>query len=82
VSSEPFSRSQMFVSKAGAYPTEAPFRYSTLGLAPCPGWNDFPGTNTPTYFELLYNTAVKTFIRLGRGNKCRTRVEVITMLLK
>ena len=30
---KPFQPSIMFVSKAGAYPTEAPFRCSNLGWA-------------------------------------------------
>ncbi len=31
VPGKPFQKSLMFVSKAGAYPSEAPFRFSTLG---------------------------------------------------
>ncbi len=34
VMDRPFQPNQMFVSKARAYSSEVPFRYSTLGSAP------------------------------------------------
>ncbi len=52
-----FQPGLMFAGKAGACPSEAPFRCSTLG---CPltllpnirlGWKDVPGTNTLAYYR-------------------------------
>jgi hypothetical protein len=34
VPGKPFQPSVMFVSKTGSYPSEVPFKCSTLGLAP------------------------------------------------
>ncbi len=65
------SRSTM----SGAYLSEAPFKCSTLGQAPAlpenvtVDWKNFPGTNTPSYYELLKITDLKSFIILGPGHQ-------------
>jgi hypothetical protein len=62
----PFQPSLMFAGKARAYPSDAPFRYSTnIRL----GWKGVPGTNTLAYYKNLYLTAVKSFITLAPGVK-------------
>ena len=74
VPSKPFQPSLIFVGKAGAYPSEQPFRCSTLGSAPAlpanirQGWKGLLGTNTLAYYENLYITAVKSFIGLDPGD--------------
>jgi hypothetical protein len=63
VPGKPFQPRLMFVSKAGTYPSEAPFRCSTLlvpGLTHTtigPGWKGLPGTNTLAYYGNPYITA-------------------------
>ncbi len=56
----------MFEGKARAYPSEAPFRCSTLGLLASPtntrlGWKGFPKTNTLAYYENPQIAAAKSF---------------------
>jgi hypothetical protein len=52
-----FQPSLMFVGKAGAYPSEAPFRYSTLNrLLALPtnislAWKGLPRTDTLAYYK-------------------------------
>jgi hypothetical protein len=63
----------MFACKARAYPSEAPFRCSTLGCPPALpanfrlGWKGLPGTNTLAYCENPLVMAVKSFIGLAQG---------------
>jgi hypothetical protein len=65
----------MSAGEAGAYPSEAPFRCSTLGsLLALPtnirlGWKGLPGTNALAYYKNSGCTAVKSFITLTQGLK-------------
>ncbi len=65
---KPFQSSIMFLGKAGAELSDAPFRYSTLvRLLASPvnirlGWKGFPGTNILAYYENPQITTVKSFI--------------------
>jgi hypothetical protein len=61
----------LFVSKAGAYPIEAP-KVAPLegGLLALPtnislGWRGFSGTNTLAYYEHFVNYRHKTFYNIG-----------------
>ncbi len=60
----------MFGGKAEAYPSEAPFRCSTLEYVPALpanirlGWKGLPGTNVLAYNEKSY---LKRFITLVPG---------------
>jgi hypothetical protein len=56
--SKPFQANLMFAGKAGAYMSEATFRFSTLGQAgpglPTNirlGWKGSPGANALAYYE-------------------------------
>ncbi len=66
----PFQPSLMFVMKAGAYPSEAPFRCAILDrLLVLPtnirlGWNGLPRTNTIAYYKPSQITAFKSFITM------------------
>jgi len=40
----------MFVGKAGAYPSEAPFRLLALPTNTRLGWGGLPGTNILAYY--------------------------------
>jgi hypothetical protein len=57
----------MFAGKARAYPSEAPFRGSTLGWAPAlltnirPCWKGLPETKTLAFYEKI--TAVILFVQ-------------------
>ncbi len=63
---KPFQSSIMFAGKAGAYPSEAPFRYSNLGYANIRlGWKGLPRTNTLAYYENPSIMAVKSFVGLA-----------------
>jgi len=59
VPDKPLQPCLMFAGKAGAYPSEAPFRYSLLGsLLALPtnitlGWKSLLGTNALAYFKNL-----------------------------
>ncbi len=61
----------MFVSKAGAYPSEVPFMcYGMLMAVPANirlSWRGFPGRNVLAYNEKALLTAVKIFITLGHS---------------
>ncbi len=76
VPGKPFQPSLMFAGKAGAYPSEAPFRCSSLGSYPrlwaLPtnirlGWNGLKGTNTLAYYENSQITDAKSLITLVPG---------------
>jgi len=65
----------VFAGKAGACPSEKPFRCSTLGQAPgfAPQtidrfWKSLPGANTLAYYKNLQVTAMKSFITLAPGH--------------
>ncbi len=68
VPGKPFKPNLMFVSKAGNYLSEAPFKCYTLGSAPCLtqnirlGWKILPGKNTRAYYKNSKITNVKGFI--------------------
>ncbi len=72
VPGRPFQPS-LFVSKAGAYPSKAPFKLSTQGLAPDLltnirlGWKSPPGTNARTYYEHSSIMDIEGFMTLGSG---------------
>jgi len=53
VHNKPFDHSLLFSSKVGAYPSEVPFRYSTLKHTPGIrlDYKGLPGTNSLVYFE-------------------------------
>jgi hypothetical protein len=59
----------MFAGKAGAYPSEAPLRYSTLCMLLASStnirldWKGLPGTITLAYCENPQITDVKSFIK-------------------
>jgi hypothetical protein len=61
----------MFLGKAGAYLSEAPFSCSTLGYATTSpannklGWNGWPGTNALAYYKNLELMTVKSFTTIG-----------------
>ncbi len=70
VSGKPFQPSLMFEDKAGAYASEAPSRYYTLGQASGLirlGWKALPETNTLPYYKNLQIMAVKSFIVQAPG---------------
>ena len=72
----------MFAGKEGAYPSEVPFRCSTLGYAPTTnirlGWKGLPGTNSLAYFENPLITAVISFmIQAPRANN----MKIITVII-
>jgi hypothetical protein len=58
----------MFDSKAGAYPSEAPFRFLAFPTNIRPGWKSLPGKNTLAYNENLSMAAVKIFTGLASGH--------------
>ncbi len=67
-----FQPSLIFASKAGAYPSEAPFWCSILGYAwPCPQTlylaGNVPWRNGPAYYKHSKISAVKGFITLDPG---------------
>jgi hypothetical protein len=59
----------MFANKGEAYQSKAPFRCSTLGLAPGLnhklGQKDLPRTNTLAYYKHSLITDIKKFKTLG-----------------
>ncbi len=55
----------MFAGKAGAYPSEAPFRLLASPTNIRLGWKGMPGTNTLAYYGKASLTAVKRFITLA-----------------
>jgi len=71
VPGQPCQPSLMFMSKAGAYPSEAyTLLYGrlltlTTNIELC--WKSLPGTSTLAYYEHLLITVVKSFISLGPG---------------
>jgi hypothetical protein len=55
----------MFAGKTEAYPSEVPFRCSTLPTNIRLGWKSLPGTNTLAYYKNPQITAVISFIVQG-----------------
>jgi hypothetical protein len=55
----------IFLSKAGSYPNEEPFRLQALPTNIRLGWKGMPGTNTLAHYEHSYIMAAKSFITLG-----------------
>jgi hypothetical protein len=63
----------MFVSKTGAYPSEAPFMcFWLLALSANIriGWKGLRGTNTLAYYEKSKIAAVKSFIGFSPAVSC------------
>ncbi len=61
VPGKPLQPSLVFVSDAGAYPSEAPSRPEALTTNIRLGWKSLPGTNT-NLLEKLINYGCKNFI--------------------
>jgi hypothetical protein len=59
----------MFMSKAGAYWIEAPFRILALLINIILDLKGLPGTNTLAYYDHELITALKSFSTLGPGNR-------------
>jgi hypothetical protein len=59
----------MFVGKAGAYPSGAPFsgKLMTFPTNIRLGWKGFPRTNILAYYGNKYITTVKSFIVQAHG---------------
>ncbi len=65
-----FQPSLVFVGKAEAYPSKAPFKWLHSGASPTNirlGWKGLHETNTVTYYELSLITSVKSFKTLTPG---------------
>jgi hypothetical protein len=63
----------MFVGKAGAYPSQAPFRCSTLGEAHCPTHKHLAGLERDKRSSLLQkfvNYGRKKFYKIGPWAQC------------
>jgi len=72
ISGEPFERSMLFVSKAGAYTSDlsgAPLlgRFQALPTNIRLGWKSLPGTNT-RLLQALVNYACKKFYDIWPGS--------------
>jgi hypothetical protein len=69
----------MFAGKARAYPSEAPFGYSTLAFLASPtnirlGWNGLPRTNTLDCLKKSVNYGCKKFYNTVPWRKVRDTV--------
>ncbi len=64
VPGKPFQPSITVAGKAGAYPSEAPIRFSSIGLAPGLTLEKFAGEKHSTLLRKFENHEQKSFITL------------------